>query len=110
MGNRDIEAARNYHATTKHSYTSVRTDAHYLDWDNRPMPYKLYPEVSGLALPRDLSLARVPALEAIAAGTVLDAGGGELTLVAQTRILLWADGRTRSTRVGGEEYNFSAGP
>ena len=68
LGNRDIEAARTYHATTKHSYTSVRTDAHFLDWDNRPMPYKLYPEVSGLALPRDLSLARVPALEAIAAG------------------------------------------
>ena len=65
MGNRDIEAARTYHATTKHSYTSVRTDGHFLDWENRPMPYKLYPEVSGLALPRDLSLARVPALEAI---------------------------------------------
>jgi hypothetical protein len=110
LGNRDIEAARNYHATTKHSYTSVRTDAHYLDWDNRPMPYKLYPEVSGLALPRDLSLARVPALEAIAAGAVPDAGGGELTLDALTRILFCADGLTRRTRVGGEDYHFRAAP
>jgi SagB-type dehydrogenase family enzyme len=109
LGNRDIEAARNYHATTKHSYTSVRTDAHYLDWDNRPMPYKLYPEVSGLALPRDLSLARVPALEAIAAGDVPDAGG-ELTLDALTRILFCADGLTRRTRVGGEDYHFRAAP
>ena len=109
MGNRDIEAARTYHATTKHSYTSVRTDGHHLDWDNRPMPYKLYPEVSGLALPRDLSLARVPALEAIAAGDA-PGDGGELTLEALTRILFCADGLTRRTRVGGEDYHFRAAP
>ncbi len=109
MGNRDIEAARIYHATTKHSYTSVRTDGHHLDWDNRPMPYKLYPEVSGLALPRDLSLARVPALEAIAAG---DAPGDdvELTLEGLTRILFCTDGLTRRTRVGGQDYHFRAAP
>ena len=109
MGNRDIEAARTYHATTKHSYTSVRTDGHFLDWENRPMPYKLYPEVSGLALPRDLSLARVPALEAIAAGDS-PSGGGELTLEALTRILFCADGLTRRTRIGGQDYHFRAAP
>lgn len=109
MSNWDIEAARTYHATTKHSYTSVRTDGHHLDWDNRPMPYKLYPEVSGLALPRDLSLARVPALEAIAAGAA-PAASGELTLEALTRILFCADGLTRRASVGGEDYHFRAAP
>ena len=73
------------------------------------MPYKLYPEVSGLALPRDLSLARVPALEAIAAGDS-PSGGGELTLEALTRILFCADGLTRRTRVGGQDYHFRAAP
>jgi SagB-type dehydrogenase family enzyme len=109
LGNRDIEAARTYHATTKHSYTSVRTDGHHLEWDNRPLPYKLYPEVSGLALPRDLSLARVPTLEAIAAG---DGPGesGEFTLEALTRILFCADGLTRRASVGGEDYHFRAAP
>jgi SagB-type dehydrogenase family enzyme len=110
LGNQDIDAARTYHATTKHSYTSVRTDAHFLDWDNRPMPYKLYPEVSGLALPRDLSLARVPTLEAIAADDASGAGGGELTLEALTRILFCADGLTRRASVGGEDYHFRAAP
>jgi SagB-type dehydrogenase family enzyme len=109
LGNRDIEAARTYHATTKHSYTSVRTDGHHLDWENRPMPYKLYPEVSGLALPRDLSLARVPALEAIAAGAA-PGESGELTLEALTRILFCADGLTRRASVGGEDYHFRAAP
>ncbi len=109
LGNRDIEAALTYHATTKHSYTSVRTDAHYLDWDNRPMPYKLYPEVSGLALPRDLSLARVSLLEAIAAGDA-PRESGELTPEALTRILFCADGLTRRASVGGEDYHFRAAP
>jgi SagB-type dehydrogenase family enzyme len=107
LGNRDIEAARTYHAITKHSYTSVRTDAHFLDWDNRPMPYKLYPEVAGLALPRDLSLARVPALEAISAGAGPGDGDG-LTLEALTRILFCADGLTRRRSIGGEDYHFRA--
>ncbi|MGH7915359.1 MAG: SagB/ThcOx family dehydrogenase [Candidatus Binataceae bacterium] len=108
LGNRDIEAARTYHATTKHSYTSVRTDAHFLDWDNRPMPYKLYPEVSGLALPRDLSLARGPALGAIASDAPGD--GGDLSLEALTRILFCSDGLTRRTSVGGQDYHFRAAP
>jgi SagB-type dehydrogenase family enzyme len=123
LSNRDIEVARTYHAATKHSYTSVRSGGHYLDWDNRPMPYKLYPEVAGLALPRDLSLARVPALDAITArGAVRDAGAStgdrndlahersELTLDALTRILFCADGLTRRIRVGGQDYHFRAAP
>jgi SagB-type dehydrogenase family enzyme len=109
LGNRDIQAARTYHAVTKHSYTSVRTDGHFLDWQNRPMPYKLYPEVSGLALPRDLSLARVPVLEATAAGDP-PGGVGELTLDALTRILFCADGLTRRNRIGGQDYHFRAAP
>ncbi|HEY2525613.1 MAG TPA: SagB/ThcOx family dehydrogenase [Candidatus Binataceae bacterium] len=107
MGNRDIEAARTYHAATKHSYTSVRSGGHHLDWDNRPLPYKLYPEVAGIALPRDLSLARVPALDAIAAGGATG-DGGELTLDALTRILFCANGLTRRVRVGGQDYHFRA--
>lgn len=109
LGNRDIEAAWTYHASTKHSYAGVRTNAHFLDWNNRPMPYKLYPEVSGLALPRDLSLARIPTLEATAAPGA-PGQSGALTLEALTRILFCADGLTRRARVGGEDYHFRAAP
>jgi SagB-type dehydrogenase family enzyme len=110
LGNRNIEVARAYHAATKHSYTSVRADRHYLDWDNRPMPYKLYPEVAGFALPRDLSLAQVPTLAAITADGAKDGAGKELGLEGLTRILFCADGLTRRKRVGGEDYHFRAAP
>jgi len=33
-----------YHATTKHSYNSVRTNPNYIDWEDQPSTYKYYPE------------------------------------------------------------------
>ena len=31
-----------YHQATKHTYDSVRSDAHYLDWRNQPNPFRTY--------------------------------------------------------------------
>lgn len=106
MANDYIEAARVYHEITKHSYTSVRAGAYQLDWDNRPLPYKIYPQAGALALPRDLELARMPALQAIATPT--DKGESALDLGALTRLLFCADGLTRRKRVGPEDYHFRA--
>ena len=33
-----------YHATTKHSYNSVRTNPNFLSWDDQPRTYKNYPD------------------------------------------------------------------
>ena len=33
-----------YHATTKHSYNSVRTNPNRIDWEDQPSKYKNYPE------------------------------------------------------------------
>jgi len=33
-----------YHASTKHSYNSVRTNPNYLQWEEQPSTYKNYPE------------------------------------------------------------------
>ncbi|MGD0075663.1 MAG: SagB/ThcOx family dehydrogenase [Candidatus Binataceae bacterium] len=107
MANEDIEAARTYHEVTKHSYTSVRGGGYSLDWDNKPLPYKIYPEAGALALPRDLNLSAEPTLEAIAGG----ASGtttAALDLAALGRILFCAGGLTRHRNVGGEQYHFRA--
>jgi SagB-type dehydrogenase family enzyme len=105
VSNFDIEAARTYHEITKHSYTSVRAGAYALDWDNRPGPYKIYPEAGTMSLPRDLDLPTMPALEAIASPAD---GANELDLAALTRILFCANGLTRQRKVGGEDYHFRA--
>src|SRR5713226_3537936 len=65
LANEYIEAARVFHEITKHSYTSVRSSPHFLDWDIKPIPYKIYPGAASVALPRDLNLSPTPALAAL---------------------------------------------
>src|SRR5215467_38777 len=65
MNNRNLDAAWSYHNSTKHSYWSVRSNQHYLDWANRPLPFKVYPTLEPLPLPREFPQMGLPALSAI---------------------------------------------
>jgi SagB-type dehydrogenase family enzyme len=55
---RSGEGARVYHEQTKHSPISVRTLPHFLDWDNQPLPYKIYLSAGQTPLPDDVPYAR----------------------------------------------------
>src|SRR5271163_1130702 len=107
LGNEYIEAARVFHEVTKHSYTSVRSSPHFLDWDIKPLPYKIYPGAASIALPRDLSLSTTPALAALSSHVP-----GEFSALIETasltRVLFCAGGLTRHKRVGGDDYHFRA--
>jgi hypothetical protein len=52
MKNYDIAATWKYHEGSKHSHRSIRNDPHFLDWANRPRPFKIYPKIEPLPLPR----------------------------------------------------------
>jgi len=104
--NRDISIALAYHEATKHSYTSVRSGGHFLDWNNRPLPYKIYPGAGTLALPRDFSLSATSTLSALRQRSV--PSHGSLDLEALTRLLFCAGGLTKRANVGGEDYHFRA--
>ena len=45
--------AHTYHEATKHSYWSVRSSSHHLDWSMQPSPFKIYPDNYPL-IPMDL--------------------------------------------------------
>jgi SagB-type dehydrogenase family enzyme len=66
MNNRDVLATWKYHNGTKHSYSSVRSNPHFLDWANQPLPFKIYPKIEPLPLPRDVPQTGVAALSAVA--------------------------------------------
>lgn len=42
-----------YHQLTKHSLYSVRTSTHFLDWENQPLPFKVYSHIEPVPLPQD---------------------------------------------------------
>jgi SagB-type dehydrogenase family enzyme len=107
LGNEYIEAARVFHEVTKHSYTSVRSSPHLLDWDIKPLPYKIYPGAAPVALPRDLNLAGMSTLNALSLRTDQESSA-PVDVAALTRILFGADGLTRKKRVGNEDYHFRA--
>src|SRR6202522_1999155 len=65
MNNRDVQATWKYHDGTKHSSWSIRNNPHFLDWANRPQPFKIYPKIVPFPLPRDLRQTGVAALSAI---------------------------------------------
>ncbi len=64
--NANAEAAWNYHEVTKHSYTSVRTNPHFLDFGNQPLPFKIYPALEPSRMPTEVRQTGVAALSAIA--------------------------------------------
>ena len=64
--NRNVEAAWKYHDSTKHSYASIRSHGHFLDWANQPSPFKIYAALEPMPLPREVRQTGVAALSAIA--------------------------------------------
>ena len=99
--------ARNYHERTKHSYWSVRTNPHYLDWSNRPLPFNIYETLEPIPLPKDVSVF-MPALEAIATDGNGAAGQQIPDLAALARIFYLSNGITKVRRAGGEAHYFRA--
>ncbi len=108
VGNRDIEATREYHDRTAHSHASVRQSGHSLDWDTKPFLYKVYPDLPVTPLPREFPPPARDTLEALSA---FEGKDGALTLEALASLLFFTAGLTRKkTYPGGGEMHFRAAP
>ncbi len=107
MNNRDIHAAWKYHDGTKHSYWSVRNNPHFLDWANRPLPFKIYPQIESLLLPRDVPQTGVAALSAISEPLLVSADSMP-DLQDLARILFFSAGITKQRAGAAGEIYFRA--
>jgi len=108
MTNRNLEAARTYHNSTKHSYSSIRTNPHYLDWSNQPLPFKIYPTLEPLPLPREFPQTGVAALSAIAESSKQPEDGAVPDLKSLAALLHFSAGITRRRTYPGGEIFFRA--
>src|SRR5262249_9475078 len=54
--NEETERLFAYHHATKHSYHSVRTNPHFLDWRNQPDPFRTYEGAPLITLPAESGL------------------------------------------------------
>lgn len=105
--NRNLDAAWSYHDATKHSPPSIRANRHFLDWDNQPLPFKIYPTLEPLHLPGELRQTGVAALSAISESIAAQTNAvPDLEAVAQ--LLYLSAGITRRRKYPGGEIYFRA--
>jgi SagB-type dehydrogenase family enzyme len=105
--NSNLEAAWSYHNGSKHSYASIRNNPHFLDWDNQPVPFKIYPALEPLPLPREVRQSGVAALSAIAE-SIRPEGNAAPDLEALAQLLYLSAGITRHRKYPGGEIYFRA--
>lgn len=106
--NQNVDAARQYHSGTKHSYLSIRMHPHVLDWENKPLLFKIYPTLEVTRLPRDFHETGRAALTAIAdpgAGSEKEAVPDLETL---SQMLFFSAGVIRSKKYAQGETFFRA--
>src|SRR5580658_1617616 len=108
MNNRDTQTAWEYHDGTKHSPWSIRNNPHFLDWANRPQPFKIYPKLERLPLPRNVSQTGVAALSAISHALSSSRADSVPELEDLARILYFSAGITKQRGSPGGEIYFRA--
>src|ERR1043166_3769071 len=95
MSNNDLELIWDYHDATKHSYQSMRSNRHYLDWENQPSPFKVYSDLEPIPLPRTWPASTVEAFNAISSSGTQESQINPLDLKALAS-------RSEERRVGKE--------
>jgi hypothetical protein len=93
MQNQQTKKALNYHSRTKHSYESIQRNAHFLDWPNRPLPFKTYLDLEPIPLPPEREGRGEPA--SVDLGSLRD-------------LLYYAAGITKQRQYPGGEILFRA--
>jgi SagB-type dehydrogenase family enzyme len=112
MNNRQIQIARNYHEETKHSLERLQSNRHGLDWDNEPLPFKIYPDLEPIPLPKDLPSSGKTVFESIE--RVAGPAGGEKSqrkissLDELAYLLYYTAGITKKMDIPGRKLFFRA--
>ncbi len=109
MSNSNLEAAWRYHNGTKHSYQSIRSNPHHLDWRNQPLLFKVYSTLDAAPLPRQVPQTGAAALSAISTipGELESAAVPDMNALAL--LLHFSTGVTKEKRFpGGETFFFRA--
>jgi SagB-type dehydrogenase family enzyme len=110
VANDDGAGARQFHEATKHSVQSLQREPHWLDWENMPLPFKVYVDLPAQALPPARGRSGVSTLAAIQRRTKQRAGDTP-DRVALSRLLHYSLGIIRRRQLAdGRWHYFRAAP
>ncbi len=108
MSNRKTDFSWRYHNSTKHTWESVRSNTHFLDWSNQPRPFKIYPRIDPIPLPAQQDPTGMPALFAITNPAVPTLHTSRPCKNDLASLLYYSAGITRRRGFGAGEILFRA--
>jgi SagB-type dehydrogenase family enzyme len=99
-----------YHEETKHSEISIRRSPHYLDWNTKPLPFKIYSNSSVplVPLPTDFCQPNLGALTSIGKNRPLEGKNFEPDVKDVAELLFFSAGITRELKLGHDTYYMRA--
>ncbi|HJU79152.1 MAG TPA: hypothetical protein VJ599_06265, partial [Nitrososphaeraceae archaeon] len=108
--NKEIKYALEYHQETKHSQMSIRLSNHYIDWDNKPKPFKFYTNIPSILLPAEFPLPNhnVITMKEINHTTALEKPKIDIELLSS--LLFFSSGITRQMKYPHGKYYMRAAP
>jgi SagB-type dehydrogenase family enzyme len=106
--NKEINYAKEYHEETKHSEISIQLSRHYLDWNNKPLPFKVYSSLPLISLPKDFPQPTEGALTCIGKTKTTQGKTVVLDIKNLAEILFFAAGITRVLKLDYGTYYMRA--
>jgi SagB-type dehydrogenase family enzyme len=107
--NKDTKYAKEFHDITKHSELSLQVSHHYLDWDNKPRPFKIYTKLPSISLPNDFSKPNLDTINSISnIKPSKQAAGDTLNIKTLAEILFFSGGITREMKYSFGTYYMRA--
>ena len=108
--NKEIKYALVYHQETKHSPTSIRLSNHYLDWDNKPKPFKFYTNIPSIPLPADFPLPSLNVITMKETDQISSSENNKINTELLSSILFFSSGITRQIKFPHGRYFMRAAP
>src|SRR5437764_14567023 len=103
MASETGSSALRYHEATKHSELSLRMSPHYLDWDNKPSPFKVYKNLPMKSLPHEFPYPSESSLKALK-GQETHNGNKPVALHNLIEIIFYSECSSRDMKIGRDSY------
>lgn len=89
---------------------SVRLSNHYLDWDNKPKPFKFYTEIPSIPLPTDFPLPNRNVITMKEANQITSLENPKINTRLLSSLLFFTSGITRQITLPHGKYYMRAAP
>ena len=106
--NNETNYAKEYHEETKHSEISIQRSRHYLDWNNKPLPFKVYSNLPLISLPTDFSQPTHGALNSIGKTQPTKGKSAVFDIKSLAELLFFSAGITRVLKLDYGTYYMRA--